>query len=440
MGGISVGAAAHRHRASAHYGRVVIALAVVLLVSATGVSARAGGGGDFPSVDQPGVTDDEIRVGGVATVTQNPTGVSFGPAFEGVEAYFAYVNRTEGGIYGRRLVLSSKRDDALANNRQEVQGLISQDDVFAVLPVHVALFSGAQLLEEAGLPVFGWDIQEEWGSENNTPGPSSFFATTGSFICFTCAQPRPELWLARKLELKRVGVLAYAVSQSASCAHGVNKSFKKFPTAKVAFDDEGLVFGSPDYSAQVSQMVDAKVQMVIPCIDFNGAVNLKKEMLKQGLDAIMVLPNAYNYDAVSENAEFLNGSYIYTIFTPLETRPKPEGVKLFERWMKRTNGEVTENSIIGWINADLFVTGLKAAGPDFSRQKVTDAINQLTNYTANGLVAPVDWTTAHTEDGDCFALLKIVNGAFKPVFGEPGKPFICFPDEQTKIPKQPLRQ
>src|SRR4029453_5030690 len=135
MGGITVGAAAHRHPASAHYGRVVIALAVVLLVSATGVSARAAGGGDFPSVDQPGVTDDEIRVGGVATVTQNPTGGSFAPAFEGAEAYFAYVNRTEGGIYGRKLVLSSTRDDALANNRQEVQGLISQDDVFAVLPV-----------------------------------------------------------------------------------------------------------------------------------------------------------------------------------------------------------------------------------------------------------------------------------------------------------------
>ena len=40
----------------------------------------------------------------------------------------------------------------------------------------------------------------------------------------------------------------------------------------------------------------------------------------------------------------------------------------------------------GWLNADLFVDGLKAAGPDFSRQKLIDAINKMTDYKANGLL------------------------------------------------------
>ena len=65
----------------------------------------AGAAGDFPPVDQPGVTDTEIHVGGVLTDTMNPTGVSYGPAFDGVEAYFEYINKTEGGVYGRKLVL-----------------------------------------------------------------------------------------------------------------------------------------------------------------------------------------------------------------------------------------------------------------------------------------------------------------------------------------------
>jgi hypothetical protein len=83
------------------------------------------------------------------------------------------------------------------------------------------------------------------------------------------------------------------------------------------------------------------------------------------------------------------------------------------------------------------VTGLKAAGPDFTRQKVIDAINQMTDYTANGLVPPIDWTTAHEDDQDCMALLKIVDGKFKPVFGKKGKPFLCFADDLDKMPKNP---
>jgi len=405
------------------------------LVAAVAVPAAARQ--QSPKVDQPGVTDKEIRVGGVANVTQNPTGVSYAPAFDGVDAYFAYINQTEGGVFGRKLVLASKRDDQLANNRQEVEGLLSQDDVFAALPMATNLFSGAQLLEDEGIPVFGWNIQEEWGSEKNAPGPPNFFAAAGSFNCISCGAPSYPQFLAKKLGIDKVAVLAYSVPQSASCADGAAKSFTRYPTAKVVFDDKSLAFGTADFSAQVAQMVDKGVQLVIPCIDFNGAINLKREMLKQGLDATVALPNAYNFEAVEQNARFLDGSYVSTLFAPLETRPKPEGVKLFEKWMKKTKGKVTENAIIGWINADQFVTGLKAAGPDFTREKVVDAINKITDFTAKGFVPPVNWTVAHERRQPCTALLKIVNGKFKPVFAKPGKPFICFPDDLEKIPAKP---
>ena len=97
----------------------------------------------------------------------------------------------------------------------------------------------------------------------------------------------------------------------------------------------------------------------------------------------------------------------------------------------------TRTRSIGWLNADLFVRGLKAAGCDFTRQKVVDAVNQMTSYSGDGLVAPVDWTKAHQTAPSCFAWLKVENGKFKPVFGEPDKPFLCFPADLTSIPKNP---
>src|SRR5436305_3685979 len=82
----------------------------------------------FPPVDQPGVTSSEIDVGGVTSKT-NPLGGTYADAFAGVKAYFEMVNSSKDkGIYGRKLKLTSERDDQLGSNTQEVQGLISNDN------------------------------------------------------------------------------------------------------------------------------------------------------------------------------------------------------------------------------------------------------------------------------------------------------------------------
>ena len=176
---------------------------------------------------------------------------------------------------------------------------------------------------------------------------------------------------------------------------------------------------------------------MIPSLDANGAFTLAREMKKQGLNAPMTLPNAYNQDRIEKNADVANGNYVFTLFTPYETKSKPQGLKLYEKWIKKSGGTKNENSVYGWLNADLFVRGLKAAGCDFTRQKVIDAVNQMTDYNADGFIAPVDWTKAHQTAPSCYTWLKVENGKFKPVFGQPGKPFVCFPADLTSIPANP---
>ena len=404
------------------------------LVIAAGLLAAVGpasAGADtpsqqFPPVDQPGVTSNQINVGGVVAKT-NPLGGDYAAAFDGVQAYFNMVNASKDkGIYGRKLNLSSKRDDQVGMNRQEVQGLISEDNVFAVLPVATLLFTGADLLGQSGIPTFGWNINAEWGSEQ-APGPPNLFGEKGSYLCFTCAsQTLP--WLAQKLHKKKIGLLAYQVPQSADCAKGVQATFDKYPSAKVEFVDTSLAFGVTDLSNDVSQMKDKGVDMVTTCMDNNGTLTLAKEMKKQGLNAPQYLPNAYNQKFISDNAPFFQGSYALTFFTPFEVKEKPQGLKDFQKWMKKGGFAQNENSMAGWINADQFVTGLKEAGPDFTRQKVVDAINAEKNFTAHGLLAGIDWSVQHMADQaqGCNVLSKVDNGKFVPSFGQPGKPFVCF--------------
>jgi ABC-type branched-subunit amino acid transport system substrate-binding protein len=379
----------------------------------------------FPPVDQPGVTQTEINVGGVASKT-NPLGGDYAASFDGVKAYFDMVNSSKDkGIYGRKLRLVSERDDQLGNNRQEVQGLISEDDVFAVLPVAVILFSGADLLGQSGIPTFGWNINAQWGSEQ-APGPPNLFGEKGSYLCLTCpGQLVP--WLAQKVKAKKVGVLAYAQDTSADCARGLQAAFDKYPSAKIEFLDTSLAFGVTDLSSDVSQMKDKGVDFVTTCMDNNGTLTLAKEMKKQGLNAKQYLPNAYNQKFIEENAPFFQGSYALTFFTPFEVKQKPKGLKDFQKWMKKNGYEQNENSMAGWINADQFVTGLREAGPDFTRQKVVEAINAEKNFTAHGLLGGIDWSVSHQAEQPegCTVLSKIENGKFVPSFGQPGKPFVC---------------
>ncbi|HKA94403.1 MAG TPA: ABC transporter substrate-binding protein [Acidimicrobiia bacterium] len=402
------------------------------LVVAAGVLAAvvpASAGADaptqqFPPVNQPGVTQTEINVGGVASKT-NPLGGDYAGAFNGVKAYFDMVNSSKDkGVYGRKLNLSVENDDQVSQNRQEIQSLID-GNVFAVLPVSVLLFTGADLLGQSGIPTFGWNINAEWGSEQ-APGPQNLFGEKGSYLCFTCPSQLVP-WLAQKVKAKKIGVLAYSVPQSADCAKGLQAAFDKYPSAKIEFLDTSLAFGVTDLSNDVQQMKDKGVDFVTTCMDNNGTLTLAKEMKKQGLNAKQYLPNAYNQKFVEENAPFFQGSYALTFFTPFEVKQKPKGLKDYQKWMKKNNYEQNENSMAGWINADQFVTGLREAGPDFTRQKVVDAINAEKNFTANGLLAGIDWSVAHQgeQPQGCNVISKIENGKFVPSFGQPGKPFVC---------------
>ena len=174
----------------------------------------AGGGGT--AVDQPGVTSDTIRVGGVVSKTNALNG-PYASAFDGVKAYFDMVN-SEGGIYGRKLELVAERDDQMATNQQQVQALLAQDNVFAVDPIATIFsFSGAQTLADENVPTFGWNINTEF-----TGHPNLFGSNYGA-LCLGCVGSR-QPFVAKQLGKKKIGVLAYNQASSARLRRRASRS------------------------------------------------------------------------------------------------------------------------------------------------------------------------------------------------------------------------
>jgi hypothetical protein len=101
--------------------------------------------------------------------------------------------------------------------------------------------------------------------------------------------------------------------------------------------------------------------------------------------------------------------------------------------------------MIGWILADEFYTGLKLAGPEFNKEKLIAALNTVTDFSAGGLIQPINWTKAHIDPAthpevrgplECANFLQVKGGKFVPVWADdPAKPFTCFKESDPDISK-----
>ena len=192
-------------------------------------------------------------------------------------------------------------------------------------------------------------------------------------------------------------------------------------------------------------------QLIFTCIDQKESLILGKEIVKQNLQAIQSLPNSYDAKFIKDGKAYLEGDLVEPQFQAFEKdAPSPEG-DLYKQWIAKSGKSVSELSTYGWIDALQMVHGLKLAGPNFSQQKVIDALNQDTHFDANGLIVPIDWTKQHNDPAgpngtfnqnagnyDCHSQTKVHNGELVPVFDKPGKPWVCMlgrnPSTLTKTP------
>jgi ABC-type branched-subunit amino acid transport system substrate-binding protein len=382
---------------------------------------------EFVSFEEEGVTDTEIRVGSIGSIT-NPIGTDHAAFNEGIELYFEKVN-SEGGIWGRELRLVSTRDDQLGLNLQEAEALVSQDNVYAAF-IDVLLFTGWRVLADEGIPTFGWNINPEWA------GPENFFPNTGA-LCFGCIG-RIVPWLAQQAGATTVGILAYGNSdQSKQCGQGNRLSFEEFGDdvggIEVGFYDDALQFGQTDMSAQVSAMRSAGVDFITTCMDLNGVFTLANEMALQGLDATFHHPNMYNREFVAQNAALFDGDYVIPGFTAIEHEPRIPAVQEF---VDAAGDDWVELTVQGWIAAKQFVDALKATGPEFTREALIETWNnQPEPYTADGWLAPIDWRIQHADPKanpdkaaplTCANIVQIRDGGFVSVFTEGEKQWVCF--------------
>jgi len=396
--------------------------------NASGVAGDAGGGSGTP-----GVSATEIDVGSLANIT-GPVNADFAPIVKGVQAYFDMVN-AQGGVDGRKLVLKYQLDDQgiPTQDANLARTLVTQDHVFAVVGVATPFFSGAKYLAEQGTPTFGYEVSSDWAD-----GPN-LFGQQGSYIDFT-TEYGADAWFAHAIGAHSAAVLAYGITASSAGCKLAADSLQKFGFP-VSYQDLAIGFGA-DLSPDVLQIKSHGADLVVSCLDLDGDIALARALQQNGDTGVKQLWfNGNDQDSLKAYPSLMDGVYFLDQQVPFAAASLYPGVypglENYISTMQKyePSGAYNETALDGWLNADLFVTGLKAAGPDFTQAKVVAALNKITDYNGGGLIPPVDWTVSHTTSPGpaCAAYIQAdaASDTFKPVLGTGSSVFVCHGADST---------
>lgn len=409
-----------------------LALVVALGACANATAADSAGGG------APGVSATEIDVGSLANIS-GPLSSDFSPIVSGVQAYFDMVN-ARGGVDGRKLVLKYQLDDQgePTQDADLARTLVTQDHVFAVVGVGTPFFVGAKYLAQTGTPAFGYQVSADWSD-----GPS-LFGQNGSYLDTTTVSPI-YAYLANQTDSTSVAVLAYGITESSAGCQLVVNSLEKFDVP-IGYEDLAVNFGE-DMSTDVLQMKAHHVDMVISCMDLTGNIALSRALEQNGDGSIKQFwEDGYDRTQLAAYPQLMNGVYLLVQHVPFEAAAAfpgaYPGMETYLATMQKYEpaNEYNEEALDGWLNANLFVMGLKAAGKDPTQAKVVHDINEMTDYVGAGLIQPVNWTVAHYKSTppSCVAIVQANNGVFQPVFTSGSSVFTCTdPTSDTPVSAPP---
>lgn len=399
-----------------------------------------GGNGTFEPVSGvPGVSDEAISFAVLGSGAANPVGLCMLDCYsQGVQAYFDYRNSL-GGINGRQLELSTIVDDDLVNTKQKALELIDNPNVFGVFAATV-FQDGYADIAEAGVPL--WITMPVASAAD---GHDNMFVPIGA-PCVEDCQYHFAVQEAVIAGATKVGVLGFGASPiSRGCVASIIDTFEKWGPdlgIEVVYKNDSLGLGFPNgVGPEVTAMKNAGVDLVQTCIDQNSVLTVLQELRRQGMDdTTVVLPQGYaDQRFITDNKDLLEGALLGVFTRPFESDIEGTAAATFLEWAEKSDVQVNDFAIQGWIAADMAATAILEAGPVFDRQSAVDAFNQLTDYTAGGLVWSVDWTLQHDAPTgtvnlppqECFTFVRVTGGAFE-LIGDPDNPWWCWDNHATE--------
>jgi len=389
-----------------------------LLVGGGGALATSAPAGAAAAT--PGVTSNSITVGSISDISSPIAGL-FEGAKVGTEAYFAYIN-AKGGVNGRKLILNGM-DSAFSSGTVATESQSIAKDDFAIVG-GFSLLDGAEqpAIDAAKLPTVTQVLSPTLYTDPNLY--SAIPLVVGG------EATGPFKWLKSKYPsaVKAIGVIG---SNAAATAVTAEATYKKL-TYSLGYKwlyahDEG--FATTTFLPDIIKMKNAGVKIVFEPSQQGAYIStIAQEMKQEGLNALL-LSGSNTYEANFTPGSAGNGTLVTgvtALYMGQDAKSVP-AVATFDKWAKKVDPQTQLDlyTLYGWINAQLFVQALKAAGANPTRASLDAQLNKITSFNASGLIAPQN--PAQKIPGQCWLVAQYENGNWKRISPDPKSGFVCSP-------------
>jgi ABC-type branched-subunit amino acid transport system substrate-binding protein len=385
--------------------RATTAGLATLLVGSVAALAGCSGSSSHPTVSAastcspqaPGVTASRVKIGliypdtGPDVVTSTFTG-----ARSAVEARIGLQNSL-GGVNGRQidLVWGDDRSDATRFSAV-AHDLIDNQQVFGLITASIALDKSADWLQAQSIPVAGLATSPAWNAHPNLFHAGNLFNQGGisTFGDYVKAQGGT----------KAVVVVDPTLPASQSLADQIETSLRGRGvqvTARVGYT------GGVTPAHVIDQVKAAGANALIGAILSRGFADLYTQANASGMKlAVALSVSGGNASEVEHRGPAMAGLSISSNFVTAGAPPMIAYKKAMTNFAPELADPEDELALSGYVAADEMIEGLRQAGPCPTRQAFVQNLRKVTDFNADGLVAPIDLSKP-TQPDTCLSFVKV---------------------------------
>jgi ABC-type branched-subunit amino acid transport system substrate-binding protein len=379
--------------------------------AAGGGGAAAGGACSPQHSDAPGVTDSEIKLGNVSTIS-GPVQNFGATGRAGAKAYLDYVNN-QGGVCGRKLSLVNG-DDRLdpGTNRSQTDQL--KDQVFGFVGnTTVVDDGGADVIGGTNVPNCSLIIGNTALQQPNYYSPNPIAPagdTNGTAAIWT--------WFKANKGITKVGIV-YPDNPNAFAR--VQGYVNDITAAGLTADNPiKVAVTESNYVGVANQMKSNGDDALITVLEVNGIGKLAQAIKQVGWDVKVPFYGAQAYGPQLPQIAGANADGALIALTHDIVEGGSAAMQTFAQFYQASSsGQPLDFfAVMGWTAAKLCVDAIAAAGPAPTRDAVISALNGVTDYVADNILAPR--SPAAKKGATQFIIATIEGGAWKRVYPDAG--------------------
>lgn len=333
---------------------------------------------------------------GLQTATTGPAASSYGEGtIEAARARIEKANATN-EVPGVKFRLETADEGGTpAGALTATQGLVERKKASAILAAGPYFFGAYRYTVQKGVPVFGIGTD---GPQWADPANKNLFAYSGSVD-----QSYPAYsGLGEHFKSKGVTKLCMVSHEKASSSKPGRAMIASMDRAGIqtVYQNFNIPLGGTDFNAAALAVRDSGCDGVVTIVAMSSNISFFQSLKNIGIDGshfkASMTVGMYGQELLDDPVAraAAQGYGTSSVFEPASlnteaTKAMAAALKQYAGWDKPYPKSA---HTWGWFTADLAVEAFKRAGKDATSEQIIDTMSKVTDYDANGLICPVDFS------------------------------------------------